>query len=296
MKPPRASPSQPERPRVIGPATWLASFAVATFFGLAVALQRWLAYRGPGRPPSFWDARLIQPQLIPWYAWAALAPLLMLALDRLPLTELRTWRRAALYAGLGVLAIVVQATITGFALGWWWSFPNPVPMDPLWHVSDQLRNRATVSVLVVWIVAAMYHARLRGAPAAAPQPASPQPASPPEPPAAAPAAVQSGPLALRAGDRVWFVDPRTIDWIEADGDYVIVHAGSAHHRVRETISAIERRVPGGLLVRVSRSTIVNLSSIREMQRWFRGNFVIILRDGTRVTTGAKYRDRLIRRI
>jgi len=95
---------------------------------------------------------------------------------------------------------------------------------------------------------------------------------------------------------VWFVESSDIDWIEADGDYVIVHVGTTRHRIRETISSMERRVPQGQLVRVSRSAIVNLSAVREMQRWFRGNFVIILRDGTRITTGARYRDRLIRRI
>jgi two-component system LytT family response regulator len=105
-----------------------------------------------------------------------------------------------------------------------------------------------------------------------------------------------GPLALRTPDRIWFIDPRTIDWIEADGDYVVVHVGASSHRIRETIGSIEQRVPTELLVRVSRSAIVNLSSVREMQRWFRGNFIVILRDGTRVTTGARYRDRLIRRI
>jgi two-component system LytT family response regulator len=108
--------------------------------------------------------------------------------------------------------------------------------------------------------------------------------------------VPSGPLALKAADRVFFVEPRDIDWIEADGDYLIVHVGTVQHRIRETISSIERRVPADFLVRVSRSAIVNLTSVREMQRWFRGNFVIILRDGTRVTTGAKYRDRIVRRI
>src|SRR4030095_8118158 len=115
-----------ERRRAVGAYTWLASFAIATVLGLSVAVQRWYAYRGPDKPLSFWDARVIQPQLIPWYAWAAIAPVLMLVLDRLPWRELRAWRRAALYAALAIAAIAVQATLTGLALGWWWSFPNPI--------------------------------------------------------------------------------------------------------------------------------------------------------------------------
>ena len=285
-----------ERARVVGASTWLASFAIATVFGLGVAFQRWFAYRGPNKPPSFWDARFVQPQLIPWYAWALIAPLLMLLLDRLPWGELRTWRRAALYAGVGALAIAAQAMIAGFALGWWWSFPNIIPMDPAWHIADELRTRSALSLLIVWLIAATYHARVRAASVMAP----PTPAAPPPPSNTSTAvetpAVPQGPLALRGADRVWFVEPSDIDWIEADGDYVVVYVGATRHRVREPISSIERRVSPTQLVRVSRSAIVNLSAIREMQRWFRGNFVIILRDGTRVITGAKYRDRLTRRI
>jgi hypothetical protein len=262
-----------------------------------MAVQRWYAYRGPNKP-SFWDARYIQPQLIPWYAWAVLAPLLMLLFHRLSRGEVRAWRRVALYAAVSVLAIGAQATMTGRALGWWWSFPNPIPMDPAWHIADQLRSRTTVSLLIVWLIVATYHARFRATAAVTPS-APPAPPTPP-PQSSTPVieapAVPPGPLTLRGADRVWFVEPSDIDWIEADGDYVVVHVGTMQHRVREAISAIERRVPQQQLVRVSRSAIVNLSAVREMQRWFRGNFVIILRDGTRVTTGARYRDRLIRRI
>jgi hypothetical protein len=288
-----------DRRHAVGANTWLVSFAIATVFGLVVALQRWYAWRGPDKPPSFWDPQVIQPQLIPWYAWAAIAPLLMLVLDRLPWSELRGWRRAGLYAAIAIVAIIVQATIAGFALGWWWSFPNPIPRDPTWHIAFELRNRTTVSVLIVWLITAMYHASVRASGGTFTEPASvPDPVAPPSateaPPSPAPPA--AGPLSLRTADRIWFVDPHTIDWIEADGDYLIVHVGTASHRIRETISSMEQRVPPELLVRVSRSAIVNLSAIREMQRWFRGNFVIILRDGTKVTTGARYRDRIIRRI
>jgi len=286
--------STADQRRAVGARTWLASFAIATVFGLVVALQRWYAWRGPNKPPSFWDAQVIQPQLIPWYAWAAIAPLLMIVLDRLPWRELRGWRRVGLYAAIAVVAIAVQAIIAGFALGWWWSFPSPVPRDPTWHIAFELRNRTAVSVLIVWLITAMYHASIRASSGTGIT--SPETASAPATDAgtSSPPAT-TGPLALRTADRIWFVDPHTIDWIEADGDYLIVHVGTASHRIRETISSMEQRVPPDLLVRVSRSAIVNLSAIREMQRWFRGNFVIILRDGTKVTTGARYRDRIIRR-
>jgi hypothetical protein len=270
------------RSRAVRATTWVACFGIATVLGLLVAVQRWASFRGPNRP-SFWDSQFIEPQLIPWYAWALLAPLVMLVLDR-PLAAAPSWRRVVFYLGVAVVAILAHAVVSGFALGWWWSFPSLVPTDPGWHIADQLSTRTSVSLLVVWLIAATWQARS----SAAAVPAVPAAAQP------SPLVPHQGPLALRTGDRISFVDPADIAWIQADGDYVIVHVGTARHRVRETISAMEKAVPQEQFVRVSRSAIVNLSSVREMQRWFRGNFVIVLRDGTRVTTGARYRDRIAR--
>lgn len=278
--------TDPPRSRALHASTWIACFAIATALGLLVALQRWISIRGPDRT-SFWDSRFIEPQLIPWYAWALLAPLVMLVLDRPRLAGTPRWRRAAFYLAITVGAILAHAVVSGFALGWWWSFPSLVPTDPGWHIADILSTRTSVSLLVVWLITAIHHAR-----SSAVQAGSVAAATPPAPPATA--IPRPGPLALRAGDRIAFVDPSEVDWIKADGDYVIVHVGPVKHRIRETISAMEKLVPQEQFVRVSRSAIVNLSSAREMQRWFRGNFVIVLRDGTRVTTGARYRDRIAR--
>jgi two-component system LytT family response regulator len=46
------------------------------------------------------------------------------------------------------------------------------------------------------------------------------------------------------------------------------------------------------LVRADRSTIVDLDRIKELIPWFHGEYVIVLRDGTRVTSGRGYKDRL----
>ena len=276
--------ARPARPSVVNGRIWLASFAVATLLGIGVSYQSWVAYRGVHRLDSFWDHRFIEPQLIPWLVWAAFAPLLMQIFERADDSDTRMWQRLTLYAMLGVGAVVLHATVSGFALGWWWSFPNPVPTDPAWHIRDLLRTRAMVSLLVFGLIAAIYHARASTAPVAVASP-----------PAQAVRSAQS-PLALKTADRIVFVHPSQITWIEADGDYVVVHVGDTKHRVRDTITALERKLASTQLVRVSRSAIVNMSAIAEMQPWFRGNFVIILRDGTQVQTGKKFRERITRLI
>jgi two-component system LytT family response regulator len=115
--------------------------------------------------------------------------------------------------------------------------------------------------------------------------------------AARPAVAESErPLALRVrertGERVIFLAAERIDWVEAEGDYLRVHAGGAVHRTRGRISAMEALLPGSRFERVNRSVIVNLGFVHEMQPWFRGKFVLVLRDGARVVTGDRYRDRI----
>ncbi|HJR65807.1 MAG TPA: LytTR family DNA-binding domain-containing protein [Gemmatimonadaceae bacterium] len=274
--------------------TWLVCFCGAGLLGLTMAWQRWVAWRDPEKPP-FWDAEYLQPAMIPWYAWALIAPILVFVLDQVASAEMTKRRRIVRYAALAVLVIALHTVASSFALGWWWSFPNPIPVDPGWHIMDQLRNRAMVSVLVVWVIVATYYATRQASPPppiiALPGPAAAIPSAAPDPSPV----IAAGPIALKSADRVWLVDPGDIAWVEADGDYVVVHTAQKQQRIREPISALEQRLPGQF-VRISRSAIVNLSAIREVQRWFRGNFVVILRDGTKVTTGARYRDRLAKRI
>ena len=266
----------------------------ASLLGLTMAWQRWMAWSNPEKP-AFWSGEYLQPAMIPWYTWALIAPMLVFALDQVASAEMTRRRRVATYAGLALLAIALHTVVSSFALGWWWSFPNPIPVDPGWHIMDQLRNRAMLSVLVVWVIVATYYAARAAsavpAIAAIRGPAATLPSAAPDPTPT----VLAGPIALKAADRVWLVDPADIAWVEADGDYVIVHTAQKQQRIREPISALEQRLPGQF-VRISRSAIVNLSAVREVQRWFRGNYVVILRDGTKVTTGARYRDRLAERI
>lgn len=87
---------------------------------------------------------------------------------------------------------------------------------------------------------------------------------------------------VREHGRVRFVAAADVDRIEADGNYLVLHAGSARHRVRGTIAGIVGELDPATFVRVHRSTIVNVGRIRELQPWFGGDYIAILHDGTKV--------------
>jgi two-component system LytT family response regulator len=104
-------------------------------------------------------------------------------------------------------------------------------------------------------------------------------------------------LAIKGDGRVILVDADEVDRLEAAGNYVEVHSGARHHLVRETMASLEARLDPARFVRVSRSSIVNATRVRELQPMFNGDFAVVLRDGTKVAGSRRYRaafDRLTR--
>lgn len=87
---------------------------------------------------------------------------------------------------------------------------------------------------------------------------------------------------VREQGRVRFVPAGDVDWIEADGNYLVLHAGEARHRVRGTVAGIVDDLDPTVFVRVHRSAVVNIGRIRELQPWFGGDYIAILRNGAKV--------------
>lgn len=99
-------------------------------------------------------------------------------------------------------------------------------------------------------------------------------------------------LVFKLNGKVIFLRPESIDFVEADGNYVKLHAGRETHHVRDTMSSIETQLSPGKFVRISRSTIVNLDRIKELQPLFYGDYVVILQDGAKLNLSRNYRDRI----
>ncbi|MGE0394222.1 MAG: LytR/AlgR family response regulator transcription factor [Vicinamibacterales bacterium] len=103
-------------------------------------------------------------------------------------------------------------------------------------------------------------------------------------------------LAVKGGGRVYFVDADDIDYCEAAGNYACLHTGGRTHLIRETMNSLEARLDAEVFVRIHRSTIVNVERIQEIQSTIGGEFIVKLRDGSRLTLSRGYRDALQSRI
>ena len=99
-------------------------------------------------------------------------------------------------------------------------------------------------------------------------------------------------LMVKGGGRVIFLRADEVDWIEAAGNYARVHAGRDTHLLHEGLTSLAGRLDPSRFVRIHRSTVVNLDRVREIQPWFHGDAVAILRDGTKLNVSRTYRQRL----
>jgi two-component system LytT family response regulator len=89
-------------------------------------------------------------------------------------------------------------------------------------------------------------------------------------------------LAVKADGRLVFLKPDEIVWIEAADNYIILHLTDGRLMLRETLAAIEERIGSISFARVNRSAVVHLDQIKELQPTFHGDYVVVLRDGTKV--------------
>lgn len=100
-------------------------------------------------------------------------------------------------------------------------------------------------------------------------------------------------LVVPDGGRLAFVDVSAIDWIEAFGNHVRIHAGARAYVLRSTLTRMEQRVGNRQFLRVRRSALVNAAAIVTLESYGRGMFSINLRSGASVIS-SRYHGQALR--
>jgi two-component system LytT family response regulator len=99
-------------------------------------------------------------------------------------------------------------------------------------------------------------------------------------------------LRVKSKGRMLLVKTDEIDWIDSEGNYALLHMGTAVHRLRERLKDLEARLDPGQFIRIHRSTIVNVDRIKEIQQGPHRDYVVGLTDGTRLAASRSYTRRL----
>ena len=97
-------------------------------------------------------------------------------------------------------------------------------------------------------------------------------------------------LAVKTPGKVIFVELDQIQTIEAAGKYAVVHVGKVNHVLRESMTALESHLPPQRFLRISRSVIVNIDQIQELQPMFKGENLVVLKNGKSYPTTRPIRE------
>jgi len=93
---------------------------------------------------------------------------------------------------------------------------------------------------------------------------------------------------VKERNSIRFVEASDIDWVEAAGDYVILHCGDEKSMIRETMAGMEKKLPSDRFVRIHRSSIVSIPSVREIKPYFHGDYIVYLKDGRELKLSRRY--------
>lgn len=112
-------------------------------------------------------------------------------------------------------------------------------------------------------------------------------ATPPEQPA--------GPLperfAVRRRGKEIMVEVADIDWVEASGNYAVLHVGDETFEIRSSLTRLEGELDPKRFVRVHKSHLVNIARVVEVTPWVSGDWRIRLQGGAEVNLSRRYRQR-----
>ena len=89
---------------------------------------------------------------------------------------------------------------------------------------------------------------------------------------------------IRSAQRMYFVLADDIEWADAAGNYVRLHANGRAHLYRNTMKGVIARLDPRRFIRIHRSAIVNIDCVKQIEPYVHGEYVVTMCDGTRLTS------------
>jgi len=256
-------------------------FGFWTLLGVVSSAQLHFAnQRFAAHPPSWWQA--LATGLPHWYLWGLLALVVAWLGRRFQVDRANFDRHFFIHLGASLdLALLQLVAAVGVQ-----DLLHAAAGEPFAY-AQQLVDNFTLfyhwNVLIYWAILAVVHAldyhadlerqRVHAAGLDVRQPTER--------------------LLVADNGRSFFVRTSDVDWMEAARNYVRLHVGHRTHLLRATLGALEQRLDPERFRRVSRSALVNVDRVREVQPWFHGDAVVILDGGARLALSRRYRTNLL---
>ncbi|MEL7488792.1 MAG: LytTR family DNA-binding domain-containing protein, partial [Pseudomonadota bacterium] len=97
-------------------------------------------------------------------------------------------------------------------------------------------------------------------------------------------------ISFKDGSKVVVLNADDIEWIDAAGDYMCIHACGQTHIIRETMKTLQQRLDPERFQRVHRSAIVNIHKVKELHPHSNGEYFLTLENGAELKLSRSYKD------
>jgi hypothetical protein len=204
---------------------------------------------------------------------AAVTPVLLEQVRRFPVEGVHWRRRAVLQiAACGIVAAVLVAISCILADWFLRSEHRPIGLA---LVQELISNGLLVAFSIAGFVALLHAVRFL------------RQAQNPKSELSFPAFIS-----IQTRGRLTRLDVRDIDWIEAQGNYLALHAGDAVHLLRDSMARMETRLDPACFIRIHRRTIVAVDRVREVAPLAAGDATVFLKNGAELRLSRTYHDRV----
>jgi hypothetical protein len=99
-------------------------------------------------------------------------------------------------------------------------------------------------------------------------------------------------VSIKVNGRIVLLNIEDVEWITSEGNYISLHSAGKRYLLRETMDRMEEKLDPAAFVRLRRSTIVRIDQIQELHPASKGEFEVLLKDGTRLSSTRRYRKHL----
>ncbi len=99
-------------------------------------------------------------------------------------------------------------------------------------------------------------------------------------------------MSIKDGSEVTRVPVADIQWVDAAGDYMCVHAKDGMHIMRKTMKELEQSLNPKTFIRVHRSALVNINFVKKLVSHVSGEYHLILHNDTELKVSRSHRDRV----
>jgi two-component system LytT family response regulator len=100
-------------------------------------------------------------------------------------------------------------------------------------------------------------------------------------------------LLAKVKGRIHLLPVNDVEWIEAENYYARIHLGQESFLLRESLNHLQKRLDPKQFIRVHRSAIINIRYIKELQSWFHGEYIVILKNGVKLNISRNYQKNVL---